>query len=912
MNIKFWYKFFIGQFTLYGGGSGGGQPQSSTVTNTNIPEYARPYVETMLGATQQQLFNTKQNPGTINAEGVTTPGTTEITGIKPYTPYSANVNDYFAGFSPMQQQAQQGTANLQVPGQIGTASNITGQAAMGSFGAAGQAGGLQNQALGFGAGGAEYGALGAQYGNRGAIAAEQGFNAGDRFAQQATNPGATQAYMSPYMQNVVDYQKSEATRDFQKQGAGRNAQAVAAGAFGGSRQAIVDAEAQRNLNTQLQGIQATGTQKAFEDAQRQQQFGANLGIQGLQAGYQGVAQGIQGAQSGMQGAQTGLQGVQGAIGAGQYGLQGLGQAGQLGGQLAGIGGQQLAAQQGILSAQNQMGGQQQQLEQSKINQAIQDYAVAQQYPQQQLSFMNSMLRGLPLQSGTTQMYQAAPSALSQIGGLGLAGAGAYNLATRKEGGVIKSYAGGGSIEDDGIASFSNGGINRRVFLSPEDYSEQTINRSTKNGVINDIVGLTALKQKNEAAKAKQAQMAMAQGAPPTIKDQLLAEAQQLQGINNAQSNLPMQYAGGGIVAFNGEDGSQVQDRSAFSEDIDGILKRIKAGEFNPFNAIKKFDAPVRGYFTAPRQPSSDADAQPGGYYASGSNVAPAPAAKPADIMKVERKPAATTTTLAPAQPQDNKDLFGPPADLAFGTPAAAPVKQDLGDGGIEDLIKQSIGDLRTNQQTSKDARKDAKFMAMIQAGLGIMGGTSPFAAANFKGAMPGLQAYQEEMRNIREDEGKQITQIAALNLKGAELKNELKKFGITEDYYKASIELEKQQQAAQGPLIAAKTLQELAQAGRLNSGEARKGVGKAGLGGAIPPNVFDTINQRYEGYRANPLTSPVFNFLPEKVQLGFKQGYKPGDKSYANLMQEYNKAAEIHMQNYLDRMSVSNRNFAVQ
>ena len=42
-----------------GGSGGGGGPTQTTVQNTNIPEYARPYVETMLGATQQQLFNTQ-------------------------------------------------------------------------------------------------------------------------------------------------------------------------------------------------------------------------------------------------------------------------------------------------------------------------------------------------------------------------------------------------------------------------------------------------------------------------------------------------------------------------------------------------------------------------------------------------------------------------------------------------------------------------------------------------------------------------------------------------------------------------------------------------------------------------------------------------------------------------------------
>ena len=58
MNLfKFWKSYFLDQFTLHLGGGGGGPTQTtSTVQNTNIPEYAKGYVENMLGATQKQLF----------------------------------------------------------------------------------------------------------------------------------------------------------------------------------------------------------------------------------------------------------------------------------------------------------------------------------------------------------------------------------------------------------------------------------------------------------------------------------------------------------------------------------------------------------------------------------------------------------------------------------------------------------------------------------------------------------------------------------------------------------------------------------------------------------------------------------------------------------------------------------------
>jgi hypothetical protein len=191
----------------------------------------------MLESTQKQIY------------------TDDMAGFRPYKPYSTDVNQYFAGFSPMQQQAQQATANLQTPGQYGTATGLAGASGLGAFGAA-----------------------------------QQAIGAGQQFAQQAQDPRAMQGYMSPYMQNVVDYQKTQALRDYQMAAPMRARAAIGAGAFGGSRQAIESAEAQRNLMGQLQGISATGSQKAFEDAQRQQQFGAQLGMQGLQTGLQGYGQ----------------------------------------------------------------------------------------------------------------------------------------------------------------------------------------------------------------------------------------------------------------------------------------------------------------------------------------------------------------------------------------------------------------------------------------------------------------------------------------------------------------------------------------------------------------------------------------------------------------------------------------------
>jgi hypothetical protein len=171
-------------------------------------------------------------------------------------------------------------------------------------------------------------------------------------------------------------------------------------------QAIEEAEAQRALQSQLQGIQATGLQNAFQQAQ------------------QNIGQRAQLELSGLSGAQQGL----GAAQAG-YGL-----AGQLGGTLGQLGTQQLGAEQGILGVQQQFGGQQQEREQAIINQAIQNYGQSREAPLQALNQFNALLRGYALPGTTTTQYQAAPALSSQIAGLGtagIAGLGLYNAVNKK-------------------------------------------------------------------------------------------------------------------------------------------------------------------------------------------------------------------------------------------------------------------------------------------------------------------------------------------------------------------------------------------------------------------------------------------------------------------------------------------------
>jgi hypothetical protein len=107
--------------------------------------------------------------------------------------------------------------------------------------------------------------------------------AGNLTGQSFTNAGTAGSYMSPYMQNVVDIQKREAQRQSGIQGTQQQAQAAQAGAFGGGRDAIMRAERERNLGTQMNDIQAQGLQSAYQAAQNQYNTEQNKNLANINA-----------------------------------------------------------------------------------------------------------------------------------------------------------------------------------------------------------------------------------------------------------------------------------------------------------------------------------------------------------------------------------------------------------------------------------------------------------------------------------------------------------------------------------------------------------------------------------------------------------------------------------------------------
>lgn len=454
--------FRAGGMTLEGGGSGGGSAQPTSTSQTTIPEYAQPYMERLLGKA-------------------------EAASEAPYQTYGG---ERLTGPTQEQQAARQGVAGLQQPGQFGMG---TGLATMGGL-----------SALGYGG---------------------QAAGAGQQYMGLATSPQAQQAFMSPYMQNVVDVQRQEAIRSAQMGNLAQNLGAARAGTYGGARQTLAQTERERNLGQQLAQIQATGSQKAFEAAQQAQQFGSQLGLQGLQAG----------------------------IGA-------SGQAAQTGATLGQLGIGQQQTDLSRLQAQEQFGALGQREQQAALDLAYQDFLAQQRYPYSQLGFMSDILRGSGNLAGTggTALYQAPPSTGSQLLGLAANLGGAYLAGGGKffkEGGevsglgAVKSYQGGGDVFEDMIDVAK---------LTPEQIKQTRATPARDD--VPDMVLAGQLDAKIAQLKGLQAQMAMdaQRNAPKTTAVQdIRQEAEQLAGLDAIP--VPDDYymseeaalASGGIVAFAG-------------------------------------------------------------------------------------------------------------------------------------------------------------------------------------------------------------------------------------------------------------------------------------------------------------------------------------------------------------------------
>ena len=385
--------------------------------------------------------------------------------------------------------------------------------------------------------------------------------------------------MSPYMQQVVDIEKREAERAAEGRRQQLAAQAVGSRAFGGSREAFMQSELDRNLQQQLGDIQARGQQAAFQQAQQafEQQKQRQL------AGGQQMA-GMAPIQSGVQFKELGA--------------------------LAGIG-EQIRQQQ-----------------QKALDLGFQQFREEQTYPEASLQQYQSIIRGFPLQPTTTQTQQSilpTPSLGQQLigmgtGALGLAGAaktlfkeggqlkpipednkGLPNLPTdvRNKMGFMKKgkrpkitkkqnqmykemlYA---MLDDDvrkkntgGIASFSDGDFVGNQFLP------QGIPTSLTESIEDYKSGIESLVAAEREAAEEKKRIAEEQAGLYEKTDEELTEIEkEKKDASKLQAYLQLAKMGGDILSADPSRGTFAAVGSAISEAAPGFIETAKE-----FQGIKR-------------------------------------------------------------------------------------------------------------------------------------------------------------------------------------------------------------------------------------------------------------------------------------------------------------------------------------
>ena len=399
-----------------GGGSPAPTTQESVSYSSNLPEYAEPYYKEQMKQVAKEVY--------------TTDSSGNVTGVQPSAVYGG---PRVAGFRDDQTTAQDQTRGLTDPSQIASGTSALNRGLTGA-----------NTAMGGIGTAMEY--------------TPETITDETVTTERFTDPGVAENYMNPYQQQVVDVQTQEARRQADIAKASRGLGSISRGTFGGGRQALMEAEADRALATQLGQIQATGSQQAYQ--QGQQAFTQDQ-ARSLQANTANQAADLQAQQLMQQGQKynqaadlqaqqlnqaadlqaqqlnqaTGLQ-MQGMQQAGdqfgadlnkQLGLSGLQAQSTLGGQLGELGALDQQTELQRIQALAASGGEQQRMDQEYLNANKQRYLEDENARKAALEYQSNILRGTAGALGSTQtQYAPAPSMASQIGGLGLAGLGLYN------------------------------------------------------------------------------------------------------------------------------------------------------------------------------------------------------------------------------------------------------------------------------------------------------------------------------------------------------------------------------------------------------------------------------------------------------------------------------------------------------
>jgi hypothetical protein len=349
--------------------------------------------------------------------------------------------------------------------------------------------------------------------------------------------------------------------------------------------------------------------------------------------------------------------------------------------------------------------------------------------------------------------------------------------------------------------------------------EDLVRAATPQPMPQMLQGMPQMPQQMAGLQAMQRPQGVA-ALPSGMDEQSMAGGGIVAFDDGGYVNEEMQYAGGGIVAFAGDKRSDVEDPYADNEYMQRVLRNQEAvsGDFGlgELAKLRNYD-PVQSSYRLVKQgimdPFNKFMRQSLGEQAVGFRAAseartgqrpmfvnrPEDTARDAAAVAAARERAAIPTSaeqvkkMMPAEiiKGDEESLFKAEAkakEIAKETgnrtlPTVgekgrmAPTTAETKPG--EDMYAKYEEMLKGQSAESKEARKQDKYMRLLEAGLGIMGGTSQYALTNIgQGAMGAAKGYAQDKASYRKEDRDSIKELMALGMKKEDAARETEKLAI--------------------------------------------------------------------------------------------------------------------------------------
>jgi hypothetical protein len=237
----------------------------------------------------------------------------------------------------------------------------------------------------------------------------------------------------------------------------------------------------------------------------------------------------------------------------------------------------------------------------------------------------------------------------------------------------------------------------------------------------------------------------AYNAGPGRVDRALKSGRGIEGLPRETQNYVMarNMAGGGIVAFQNRGLVEPKGLDDLTPEEIELLSRPYIGAAKPFTKERTEELQKRALGAAHQRQGEEEE-------------------------RARFTPEAVVPPITPPPKPAEPPTFTP-----------EPYKEPAADQGISDiknLLKQRM------EESGKQKRIDA-YMSLLQAGLGMMGGSSPFAAVNIgQGASTGVAAQMAARKSQVADENAILT--GQLGLSRAELYEKMRRDALKQQYEK--------------------------------------------------------------------------------------------------------------------------------